>query len=174
MAKNTIKMVKCRYPKCKFLHESTELKKDDAVKGGKGSSYYHPDCYHTMQTVMEIRDLFVREIDPLLTGKQIGMLVSTINNIVLTKHVDVDYLEFALKYFIKYKPGALKHPGGLHYIIQSSEVSAAWKKLKEQKIKNEMKEQRALADVYDESGLNTEPDFEYKPLKTKSFEDILN
>jgi len=46
----TPKMVHCRYPKCMKLHESTELSKDDAVQGGK-NSYYHPDCYHMMQTV---------------------------------------------------------------------------------------------------------------------------
>ena len=63
------KMVHCRYPKCMKLHESTELSKDDAVQGGK-NSYYHPDCYHMMQTVNKIRDTFIKEIDPTLTGKQ--------------------------------------------------------------------------------------------------------
>ena len=48
------KMVHCRYPKCSKLHDTTELKESEAVKGGS-RSYYHPDCYHIMQTVTQIR-----------------------------------------------------------------------------------------------------------------------
>ena len=122
------------------LHETTELKKEDAVKGGSKNSYYHPDCWHTMQTVNEIRDLFVKRIDPTLTGKQIGMLVSTINNIVFAKHIDVDYLKFTVEYFINNKPGALKYPAGLHYVIQDRDVKAAWEREQRRKIKEQMRE----------------------------------
>ena len=133
------KLVHCRYPKCSKLHESTELNKDDAIKAGSKNSYYHPDCYHTMQTVSQIRDLFIKEINPLLTGQQIGVLVSTINNIVFAKNVSVDYVKFAVEYFIKYKPGALKYPHGLHYIIQDKDVVAAWRKKEESEIRAKMK-----------------------------------
>ena len=73
MAKSKQSVVRCKYPKCLKLHATTEMNKEDAVKSGKGSSYYHPDCLHTMQTVNKIRDLFVKEINSMMTGKQIGM-----------------------------------------------------------------------------------------------------
>ena len=177
------KYVNCRYPKCHFLHETTELLKDEAVQGGKQRHYYHPDCLHTMQTVNKIRDLFIEKVDPLLTGKQIGMLVSTINNIVFSKKVDVDFLYFTVQYFINYKPGALKHPAGLHYIIQDKDVTAAWKKEQERKIRDEMKEK--LNDLVAERGsFNANdvgeiggweipgPSFEYKSTR-KSFSSVL-
>lgn len=138
MAKQKIKMVHCRYPKCMKLHESTELPKDEAYWDGK-RGYYHPDCYHIMQTVNQIRDTFIKEINPLLTGQQVGMLVSTINNIVFSKGIDVDQLKFTVEYFIKNKPGALKYPAGLHYIIQDKDAAAAWKKEQDKKIKEELK-----------------------------------
>lgn len=145
MAKQKEKLIHCRYPKCKFLHETTELKKEDAIQGGKGRYYYHPDCYHTMQTVNEIRDLFVSKIDPLMTGKQIGMLVSTINNIVFSKHVDVDYLKFVVQYFINNKPGALKYPAGLHYVIQDKDAASAWEREKKRKYREELRKQMQKA-----------------------------
>lgn len=132
------KMVRCRYPKCKQMHETTELKKEEAVQSGK-SSYYHPDCYHTMQTINQIKDTFYKEINPLMTSQQIGTLMATINNIVFMKGVDVDFLKFALDYYIQYKPGALKYPGGLHYIVQNADVQSAWNKQQTQLIKAELK-----------------------------------
>lgn len=127
-----------------------------------------------MQTVNKIRDLFLEKIDPTLTKSQIGMLVSTIHNIIFEKKVDVDYLEFAIKYFIHNKPGALKHPAGLHYIIQDRDASAAWERLRKQKIREEIKEQRKNILITDEFILDSpESSFTFKPQKPRSFEDIL-
>ena len=146
MAKQKIKLVHCRYPKCKFLHETTELHKDDAVKSdSKGSTYYHPDCYHTMQTVNQIRDLFVQKINPAMTDKQIGALVSIINHLIFEKHFDVDYIKFALQWFTKLKPGALKHPAGLHYVVQDEAVKEAWEKEQNRVIDAELERQKREA-----------------------------
>ena len=139
--KKTEKMVHCRYPKCNKLHESTELKKSEAVQGGSARNYYHPDCYHIMQTVNKIRDLFYKEINPMMTGQQIGQLVSIVNNMVFSKNIDVDYIAFALDYFIRYKPGALKYPGGISYIVQDRDVASAWEKEKERKIRDDIKKE---------------------------------
>lgn len=166
------KMVHCRYPKCTKLHESTELLKDDAVQGGK-NSYYHPDCYHTMQTVNKIRDTFVKEIDPTLTGKQIGMLVSTINNIIFTKNVSVDYLNFVVNFFIHKKPGALKHPAGLHYAIQDRDAHDMWESLRKQKIKENIKKQQEEMKSETVDIDLPSNSFNYKPQKARSFADIL-
>lgn len=171
--KQVVKMVQCRYPKCFNLHETTELKKEDAIQSGK--SYYHSDCYHTMQTITKIRDTFVKEIDPTLTGRQIGALVSIVNNMVFDKKVDVDYILFSVEYMIKNKPGALKHPGGIAYIIQNDEIKKAWRIELNRKIRAEMKEAQKTAMVNDEFRLDLPDDsFEYKPQKTRSFADILH
>lgn len=170
---NKVKTVRCRYPKCSKLHESTELLKNDAITMG-GSRYYHPDCYHIMQTVNQIRDTFIKNINPTMTGKQIGMLVSTINSIVFDKKVDIDFLKFALEYFIQYKPGKLNYAPGLHYIIQDKDVINAWKKYSEQKIRKEFKELAGDNDnkkPIDE--LDLDNSFIYKPQNTRSFADIL-
>lgn len=174
MVKQKSKMVRCRYPKCMKLHDTTELSIDDAVKGGS-RSYYHPDCYHTMQTVNEIKDLFYREINPAMTGKQIGQLVSIVNNMIFGKNIDVDYIKFALQYFIKYKPGALKYPGGIAYIVQDKAVVSAWETEKQRRIKAEIKKQQKNVLIMDEFvGLELpESSFTYKPQKTRGFEDIL-
>lgn len=162
------KIVKCRYPKCNKLHETTEILKEDAIQHGK--SYYHADCLHIMLTVTEIRDLFYKNINQLMTGKQIGTLVATINNIVLEKGVDVDFLKFAVEYFIKYKPGKLQYPAGLHYIVQDKDVKNAWEKWQERTIKAELKMESK--EYHEDTSLNT-PSFVYKPQKQKGFADIL-
>ena len=176
MAKQIVELVHCRYPKCSKLHETTELKKEDAVKGGGKKSYYHPDCWHTLQTINKIRDLFFERINPLMTGKQIGMLVATINNMVFDKKIDVNFILFSLQYFIKNKPDKLQQIYGIHYIVQDKDVIAAWKKEKEnrlrEKIKTEIKKQEDdLGEIVD---LDLSDDgFVYKPQKQKGFDDIL-
>ena len=182
--KDQPKMVNCRYPKCSKLHETTELLREEAVKVGS-KSYYHPDCYHIMRTVDQIKDIFYREIDHTLTGKQIGQLVSIVNNLVFSKNIDVDYILFSIKYFVKNKPGALKYPGGVAYIVQDKDVKDAWKKQQNLKIRNEIK--IAMNKEVSELGnINTndvgeiggwsipESDFEYKAPNVKSFADILH
>ena len=170
------KLVHCRYPKCSKLHETTELKKEDAVQGGKGNYYYHPDCYNTLQTINKIRDLFIKEINPMMTGQQIGMLVSTVNNMVFSKKIAVDYILFALEYFVKYKPGKLHQPFGMHYIVQDKDVIASWKKEQGRKIRAEVKTQlkNNTHEDNEEIGLDlSDADFTYKPSKPRSFADIL-
>lgn len=174
MAKSNIKIVHCRYPKCNKLHETTELKKEDAVQGGSKGNYYHPDCYHMMQTVNQIRDTFIKEVNSALTRQQIGALVSTIYNIVFTKGIDIDFIKFALDYFIKYKPGSLRQPYGLHYIIQNKDVISAWNKEKDRKIRKELKQQAAeMQDNDKEESIDfSESSFKYVPQKSHGFADI--
>lgn len=165
--------VKCRYKHCDKLHSDTKVKKEEAVQGGV-NFYYHPDCFHMKKTIEEIRDLFIKYVDPTLNAKQIGMLVKVINDIVFVKKIDVDYLKFCLGYYIKYKPGTLKYPGGLHYIFNQKEVKDAWNKYQSYKIKEEIK----LSNQND-TNINTtsidlsKTSFTYTPRKQKSFEDIL-
>lgn len=177
MAKQKVKMVQCRYPKCMKLHESTELPKDEAVQGGKQKYYYHPDCYHIMQTINQIKDQFYREINPNMTGKQIGQLVSIVNNIVFTKGNDVDFVKFALDYFIKYKPGALKYPGGMAYIVQDRDVLSAWEKLQAQKIREELRKEMDKINNDDKGEIigfdSSNKKIEYKDNRKNKFSNVL-
>lgn len=177
MAKQKVKMVQCRYPKCMKLHESTELPKDEAVQGGKQKYYYHPDCYHIMQTINQIKDQFYREINPNMTGKQIGQLVSIVNNIVFTKGNDVDFVKFALEYFIKYKPGALKYPGGMAYIVQDRDVLSAWEKLQAQKIREELRKEMDKINDDDKGEIigfdSSNKKIEYKDNRKNKFSNVL-
>lgn len=142
--KEAPQIVRCRYPKCRNLHESNELLKNEAFWDGKGR-YYHPDCYHIMQTTITIRDLFCQKVNRLLTGPQVGQLISTIHNLVFKKGLDIDYVLFAVEYMIKNKPGKLRFPAGLYYTVQDKEILNAWNKIKEAKIRQEMKE--AFSDI---------------------------
>ncbi len=167
------KYVNCRYPKCRELHDSTEILKSEAIKHGNG--YYHEDCLYTMLKVTEIRDLFYKEVNPLMTGKQIGELVSIVNHLIFKKDIKPDFILFALQYYIKYKPGSLNYPGGIAYIIQNKDVIAAWKKEQDRLVREEIrKQQKETVAVDDEFKLDLpEKSFEYKPQKAKSFADIL-
>ena len=167
------KMVHCRYPKCSKLHETTELREADAVKGGS-RSYYHPDCYHVMQTINQIKETFYREVNPTLTGKQIGQLVSIANNMVFSKGIDVDLILFAIKYFVKYKQGKLKYPGGIAYIVQDRDVVSAWENEKQKKIRAEIREQQKNLGVNDDFVLDLpESKTVYRQQNKSKFSSVL-
>lgn len=167
------KMVHCRYPKCSKLHETTELREADAVKGGS-RSYYHPDCYHVMQTINQIKETFYREVNPTLTGKQIGQLVSIANNMVFSKGIDVDLILFAIKYFVKYKQGKLKYPGGIAYIVQDRDVISAWESEKQKKIRAEIREQQKNLGVNDDFVLDLpESKTVYRQQNKSKFSSVL-
>ena len=157
---------------CSNEHEHT-LTKNEAINSGNGR-YYHPDCYHMVQTIAEIRDLFFKNINPLMTAKQFSELASVINDIVFNKNVDVDYLKFAVEYYIAKKPGGLKHPPGLHYIIQDKDVKQAWGKYREKKILQKMKDSSfGVTKEELEQNIEVGGDFSYKPQNARSFADIL-
>ena len=135
------KLVKCRYSKCKYLHSSNELKKEDAVKGGSKNSYYHPDCWEISQTINQIKTTFCEDVDPTLTSKQIGSLMNIINNLVYSKGIAPDYILFALNYYIKNKPGSLRYPGGIAYIVQNKDVQLLWENEQKKKVEKSLKEE---------------------------------
>lgn len=109
-----------------------------------------------------------------MTGQQIGQLVSIVNNMVFSKNIDVDYILFAIRFFITNKPGKLRYPGGVAYIVQDKDVISSWEREKQQRVKEKIKEQSKAIKQDDEFGLDfLESTFAYKPQKARSFEDIL-
>lgn len=166
-------IVKCRYSKCEKLHDVKELPKDQAVVSG-GNFYYHPDCYKVKTTIEQIRDIFYQNINPMMTGQQIGILVKTINNIVFDKGCDAEYLKFALEYFIAKKPGSLHQPYGLHYIIQDKTVKSEWDKRMKEKLKVDIKSKAESLKVENTPDMDFQkPSFTYKAQKSGGFADIL-
>jgi len=173
VAKKNNQLVQCRYPKCKYLHDTTELNKEDAIQGAS-RYYYHPDCYYTMRTINQIRDEFYTNVNPTLTGKQVGQLVSIVNNMVFTKHIDADYILFALRYYIKNKPDSLKHPGGIAYIVQSREVENAWKKERDRITRQRIKEELQKQSEEEHGGFELNNDnSDYKPDNKSKFSRVL-
>lgn len=142
--------VKCRFSKCKCLHESDVIPKSEAVRDGR--LYYHPDCFHVKGIANDIKKIFCEEINPLITAEQVKQLYSVVYNIILTKKVDPDFLKFAVEYFARYKKGALKYPGGINYIIQDKEVTSKWAQFNRTKVAKEIrKEQNEILDDEDYS-----------------------
>ena len=114
--------VKCRYKYCK--HETQTLNREEAVLVGK-SSYYHPDCLRESQLINEIVDVYTKRVDknPIYTH-----LRKTVNNIVVNKKVDAEFLLFALNYAAD--NNMIKHVPGLYYIVKNEEIKRAWNKKK--------------------------------------------
>lgn len=158
--KEKMKMVKCKYPQCSKLHSSKILPKKEAIKGNNGS-YYHADCYHYTRTITEVKDLFYKKLNPVMTGKQVSELMSTINNIVFDKKVDVDFLRFALEYYIKHQLGNINYPHGLHYIIQNRTIISQWNHFNKIETEKEVKEQmKKLIAEEEERDLSTDQGLE--------------
>lgn len=129
--------VKCRFSKCLHIHESKELNKSGAIEDGKGM-YYHPDCYEIKTKVGKIKDYFLENINPNITNQQTGALISILYDLVLEKHFDIDYIGYAIAYMAKNKPGVLRYPAGLHYVVQDKQILQAWKLRQEAKMKSQM------------------------------------
>ena len=112
-----------------------------------------------------------------MTGQQVVQLVSIANNMVFSKGIEVDLILFALNYFIKYKPGKLKYPGGIAYIVQDKDVISAWEKEKQKKIREEIREQQKTMKIDDELQFDL-PDLldnttVYKPKNKSKFSSVL-
>lgn len=154
MAKK-IKTYKCRYKNC--LHESREVDADKAVC--VGNARYHSDCYKTKEDIKEIKELFVKHINPNPVYDQLQLVI---NNIVFTKKLGSDFLLFGLRYYIENKI-SLNYPQGLYYVIQNKKVIEEYNKRKKENIKGNFQ-------------IETENDvveFEYKPSKIQGFADII-
>ena len=112
--------MKCRYGHCK--HDDVNVSKQDGIK--VGSMWFHPDCYHEKEVIAQIKQYWVDhfERDPVWSA-----LVKIINNLIYNKHVDADFLLFALQ-FAHDNHLRLQHPPGMYYLVKRDDVRAAWEK----------------------------------------------
>jgi len=125
---------KCGYKQCKL---GGEVKKDIAVK--KGNRYYHSECLQEIYNKEQIRELFLKHINP---TEIISLLNRTINQIIDVKKVSGEFLLYALEYVIKNKL-PLNHAVGLYYIINNKHIKNDYMKQKAKEIDNKIRNKNA-------------------------------
>lgn len=148
--------VKCRYKNC--IHDNKEIDKSEAIQVNK--SYYHKDCYETKEDISKIIDLFTKHIN---SNVIYNVLVRVINDIIFNKHNESKFLLYGLQYYIA-KKIPLNYPQGLYYVIQNKDVINNYNKYKAQQL---IKDEKLVLNQ------TKEVEFEFKPIKTKGFGDIL-
>lgn len=148
----------CAFKHC--AHESKKVPAEEAMKSG--TRYYHKDCLVIRDNMETVKRLYFEHISRTVVPAQ---LVKTIQQIVIAKGVDSDYLVFATKFAIVNKM-TLNSPFGLHYIVDNYKVKQAWqaKKAKEekQKLQEELQKLNQKDDV----------SFTLKNQKSEGFDSI--
>ena len=101
-------MHKCSYTHC--LHPNTLVGDDESVViNGK---HYHWDCAQIKSDIQELRDMYIHHIDK---NVKIPVLAKVLNDLVFKYNQPIEYLKFALKYYIDYKI-KIKSPFTLLYL----------------------------------------------------------
>jgi hypothetical protein len=124
------KTYKCAFKHCKY--SPCEIPQGEAVK--MGTRYMHMECAKTSVYIQKTKDLYYRKISKTVVMSQ---LMNVINNIVINKDVDAEYLYFALYYAILNKIN-IRSPYGLHYIVDNNRIKNEWKIYKSKKIAMEI------------------------------------
>ena len=150
------KTYKCAFRHCS--HESCEVLQDEAVK--LGNRYFHEDCADTYKNINAIKVLYYEKVSNTVVMPQLS---SVINNIIFKKHVDSEYLLFALKSAISTKK-KINYPQGLHYIIDDFRIKNAWEK----------KQLQSIGKVKFEVKSNNEPMFRVNEPKTKGLDNLFD
>lgn len=94
----------------------------------------------------EVKKLYFENISSTVVPAQ---LVKTIQNIVFGKHIDSEYLLFAMKYVIACKI-PLNSPYGLHYIVDNYKIKQAWQTVKANEEKRKVQEEAKKIEVKEE------------------------
>ena len=150
------KIYKCGFRHCQ--HESCDVSQDEAVR--IGSRYFHEDCAKTYHNIEAIKQLYYEKVSNTVVMPQ---LINVVNNILFKKHIDSDYLLFALQYAINTKR-TINYPQGLHYIIDDYRIKEAWKK----------QQLNAVKKAKFEATPTSMPTFNIAPTKEKGIEDLFN
>lgn len=139
-------MAKEKFYKCAFSHcEHPDKKIPEAEAVRIGNRYWHKGCYETSQLIQEIVDDWQTNVSNTvvmsLLRKTINLIVfNKLNNPKLPKYESdlyaARYLNFALQYALNHNI-PLKHPFGLHYLIDDKRVKEAWKKKEEARLQKE-------------------------------------
>lgn len=111
----------CGYKHCR---EDSKIPASEAVL--IGNRRYHKRCASDKEKIIEIRDLYIENIDDKVP---IAELVSVLNQLIFKKNVDIDYMLFAIKDVIRRKV-RIKSPYSLHYVAKNKKIIAAWDRVR--------------------------------------------
>lgn len=140
-----MKQYKCAFNHC--AHPERKVNQDEAIK--IGNRYWHKDCYETSELVIQIKDMYIENIN---SSEVVSFLMKVINDIVYGKKLEnkniekaksnleaAKYLEFAVDYAIRHNI-PITHVPGLYYLINNNKVREAYKKERELIVQREMKQ----------------------------------
>lgn len=113
---------KCNFAHCQ--HESKELLDGEGVIVNK--RHYHTDCAKIRENISMAVDLYRNCISNTAVISQVRKVI---NNIVIDKKVDSDYLIFALRHAITSNL-EIKNPASLHYLVDNRRIKQLWEKQK--------------------------------------------
>lgn len=155
MAKKDIKT--CAYTHCK--HESQKINIKEEEYEVDNNRYFHPDCKHEKDTVLEIIDYWCKNIDENVVFSRLRRIV---DDIVYKYGYEADYVLFALKKKARF----LNYPPGLFYAIKDKTVKADYEHEKKLKAFHESQKKKV------EIQKTEEPSFTFKTDGKKTFGDI--
>lgn len=109
----------CGYNHCQ-KHEKIPAS-EAVIVGGRR---YHRECADIRIKIIEIRNLYIENIDKNVNFPE---LAGVINRIIFEKQTDVNYMLFAMKNIIRRKL-RIKSPYTLYYIAENKQIYEMWKK----------------------------------------------
>lgn len=156
------KTYKCAFKHCK--HPTQVLQENEAVKVGTGNRYMHEDCARTSENMIKARDVYYDRISQEVVMK---VLVRVIQNIVLQKGVDAEFLVFAIEYAADNKV-PLRSPYSLHYLVDNYKIKEAWRNRNVEQKAAEIKKEAEHSVVIDPNANK----FSFKQVLTDGFGSI--
>ena len=158
MAKPKSEIRKCCYSHCKHENIIIDPLVDDYEIESK-NRYFHADCKHEKDTMLEIIDYWYKHVDKNVIFNQLRKIV---DQLVYSDHIDADYILYALKKKARF----LNHPPGLVYAVKDKELKKEYDFEQKLKAFNESKNKPIL-------NQSDEPTFTYKENdRKKKFGDI--
>ena len=155
MAKTNEK--KCCCSHCKHSNKMIDISAE--AYGVENNRYYHQDCKHEKDVMLEIIDYWYNNVDKDVIFNQLRRIL---DRLVYSERYDADYILYALKRKAKY----LNHPPGLVYAVKDRDIRKDYEYEQKLKLFNESKTKTVVAH-------SEEPTFTYHDNEIKKkFGDI--
>lgn len=113
-----MKTYKCAYKYC--VHNFEPINEDSAISVGRQK--YHWDCLAIKQKIDELRKMYINQIDP---NTNFPVISKVLNDLVFKYNQDLDYIQFALEYYINTKT-KIKSPFTLLYLRNNDLMKKKW------------------------------------------------
>ena len=109
----------CSFKQC--VHGKEILETDETVSEGKRT--YHTDCYKMSRGIAKVKDFYYENVSNTVV---VAQLVRILQDIIVTKKGDPDYLIFAIKRRLE-SGKEIKSPMYLHYLLDDNKLKREWK-----------------------------------------------